>query len=249
MPDRTYMCIDLKSFYASAECSQLGLDPFKTNLVVADPSRGPGAICLAITPAMKALGIKNRCRLNEIPRSVEYITAIPRMNMYMRISAHIYGIYLKYIAPEDINVYSIDEVFIDATSYLLLYKKTPKELAIMLMDKVFEETGITATAGIGTNMFLAKVALDITAKHVPDHIGILDEEEFKRTVQRHEPITDIWGIGPGTASRLARYGAKNLYDVTLMSESLLKRLFGVNYEYLLDHANGIEPCTIADILK
>ena len=143
----------------------------------------------------------------------------------------------------------IDEVFIDATSYLLLYRKTPKELAVMLMDKVFEETGITATAGIGTNLFLAKVALDITAKHVPDHIGVLDEEEFKRTVQRHEPITDIWGIGPGTASRLARYGAHNLYDVTQMPQSLLKRLFGVNYEYLLDHANGIEPCTIADILK
>ena len=249
MPDRTYMCIDLKSFYASAECSQLGLDPFKTNLVVADPSRGPGAICLAITPAMKALGIKNRCRLTEIPRSVEYITAIPRMTMYMRISAHIYGIYLKFIAPEDIHVYSIDEVFIDATSYLPLYKKSPKELAIMLMDKVYEETGITATAGIGTNMFLAKVALDITAKHVPDHIGILDAEEFKRTVQHHKPITDIWGIGPGTANRLARYGAHTLYDVTQMPENLLKRLFGINYEYLLDHANGIEPCTIADILK
>ena len=249
MSEQIYMCIDLKSFYASAECSQLGLDPFKTNLVVADPSRGPGAICLAITPAMKALGIKNRCRLNEIPGNVEYITALPRMNMYMRISAHIYGIYLKYIASEDIHVYSIDEVFINASPYLSLYRKTPKEFAVMLMNKVFEETGITATAGIGTNMFLAKVALDITAKHVPDHIGILDEEEFKRTVQHHEPITDIWGIGPGTARRLAKYGAHNLYDVTQLPYRTIKKLFGINGDYLLDHANGIEPCTIADIQR
>ncbi len=247
MADKIYMCIDLKSYYASAECSMLGLDPFTTNLVVADPSRGPGAICLAITPAMKALGIKNRCRLNEIPGNVEYITAIPRMNMYMRISAHIYGIYLKYIASEDIHVYSIDEVFIYATPYLKLYNMSAKEFAIMLMDKVFEETKITATAGIGTNMFLAKVALDITAKHVPDHIGFLDEEEFRKTIQHHEPITDIWGIGPGIANRLARYGARNLYDVTQMPYELIRKNFGINGDYLLDHANGIEPCTIADI--
>ena len=247
MHDKIYMCIDLKSYYASAECAQLGLDPFTTNLVVADPSRGPGAICLAITPAMKSLGIKNRCRLNEIPSNVEYITAIPRMNMYMRISAHIYGIYLKYISSEDIHVYSIDEVFIYASPYLSLYKKTAKEFAQLLMDKVYEETHITATAGIGTNMFLAKVALDITAKHVPDHIGFLDEEEFKKTVQHHEPITDIWGIGPGTARRLAKYGVYNLYGITQMPYNIIRKNFGINGDYLLDHANGIEPCTISDI--
>ena len=244
MADKIFMCIDLKSYYASAECAELGLDPFQTNLVVADPSRGPGAICLAITPAMKALGIKNRCRLNEIPGNVEYITAIPRMNMYMRISAHIYGIYLKYISAEDIHVYSIDEVFIYASPYLQLYQKTPKEFAQFLMDKVYEETHITATAGIGTNMFLAKVALDITAKHAPNHIGYLDEEEFKKTVQHHTPITDILGIGPGTARRLSRYGVFDLHGITQLPYELIRKNFGINGDILIDHANGIEPCTM-----
>ncbi len=245
--ERIYMCIDLKSFYASAECADMGLDPFTTNLVVADPSRGPGAICLAITPAMKELGVKNRCRLNEIPPSVEYVTALPRMKLYMHVSAQIYGIYLRYIAPEDIHVYSVDEVFIDASPYLRLYGKTPKELAVMLMDEVFAETHITATAGIGTNMFLAKVALDITAKHVPDHIGILDEEEFRRTVWYHQPLTDIWGIGGGTARRLEKYGARCLHDITTLPEKLLYKNFGVNARYLIDHAYGREDCTIAEI--
>lgn len=249
MREQIYICIDLKSFYASAECAEMGLDPFTTNLVVADPSRGPGAICLAITPAMKALGVKNRCRLNEIPQSVEYVTAVPRMNMYMRISAQIYGIYLRYIAAEDIHVYSVDEVFINASPYLELYHSTPREFAVMLMDEVFAETHITATAGIGTNMFLAKVALDITAKHVPDHIGFLDEEEFRRTLWRHQPITDFWGIGPGTARRLEKYGARCLYDITVLPEKLLYKSFGVNAKYLLDHAYGRENCTIADIQK
>ena len=247
MNEQIYMCIDLKSFFASAECAEMGLDPFTTNLVVADPSRGPGAICLAITPAMKELGVKNRCRLNEIPQTVEYVTALPRMKMYMRISAQIYGIYLRYIAPEDMHVYSVDEVFIHASPYLSLYHKTPKEFAVMLMDEVFDETHITATAGIGTNMFLAKVALDITAKHVPDHIGFLDEETFKRTLWYHQPITDFWGIGAGTANRLEKFGARCLHDITTLPEKLLYKSFGVNARYLIDHAYGRENCTIAEI--
>lgn len=247
MPGQIYICIDLKSFYASAECAQMGLDPFKTNLVVSDASRGKGAICLAVSPAMKALGVKNRCRLFEIPEGIEYIAAKPRMNMYMRISAHIYGIYLRYIASEDIHVYSIDEVFINATPYLELYDKTPKEFAQTLIAEVIAETGICAAAGIGTNMFLAKLALDITAKHSPDFIGWLDEQEFRRTVQKHRPITDIWGIGRGTAARLERFGAFTLEDVTRIPEESLYRTFGVNAEYLIDHAHGREPCTIADI--
>ncbi len=168
MPERAYLCIDLKSFYASVECVERGLDPFATNLVVADPARGSGAICLAITPAMKALGIPNRCRIFEIPKNVEYITALPHMRRYMEVSADIYSVYLKFISPEDIHVYSIDECFLDVTTYLGLYYKTPREMAVMLMDTVLRETGICASVGIGPNLFLAKVALDITAKHATD---------------------------------------------------------------------------------
>ena len=157
MPDKTYLCIDLKSFYASVECVERGLDPFKTNLVVADPARGRGGICLAITPAMKDLGIHNRCRIFEIPKNVRYITALPRMKRYMEVSADIYGTYLNFVAPDDIHPYSIDEVFIDATNYLHIYRKNPKEMAVMLMNAVMKRTGICATAGIGTNLFLAKV--------------------------------------------------------------------------------------------
>ena len=180
MSDSCYMCIDLKKFYASAECAARGLDPNTTDLVVADDSRGKGAICLAVSPAIHAKGVKNRCRLYEIPDDLNYIIAKPRMRMYMNISAHIYGIYKKFVAAEDVYPYSIDEVFINAGPYLSLYKMTAKEFANLLMDKVMEETGITATAGIGTNMFLAKVALDITADNVPDHIGEVDEDSFTR---------------------------------------------------------------------
>ena len=176
--ERTYGCIDLKSVYASVECVERGLDPFKTNLVVADPSRGNGAICLAITPYMKSLGVHNRCRIFEIPKGMEYITALPRMKKYIEYSADIYSIYLKYISPEDILVYSIDECFIDLTSYLKLYNLNAKELTKMIIDDVINTTGICATAGIGTNLFLAKVALDITAKHSPDFMGYLDEDNW-----------------------------------------------------------------------
>lgn len=242
-----YACIDLKSFYASVEAAKRKLDPFKENLVVADPSRGRGAICLAVTPAMKSLGIKNRCRLFEIPETVKYITAKPRMKLYMEYSAQIYSIYLKYISKEDIHVYSIDECFLDFTPYLHTYKKTPKEMAVMLMDAVYKETGICATAGIGTNLFLAKVSLDITAKHVPDHIGYLDEESFRQTIWHHRPITDIWNIGKGIADRLSRYGIYDLYGIAHMDEKLLYKEFGFNAEFLIDHAHGREPCTIKDI--
>ena len=245
---RIYMCIDLKSFYASVECCERGLDPFTTNLVVADPDRTEKTICLAITPAMKELGIKNRCRVFEIPDNVEYLIIKPRMKHYMEVSADIYAVYLRYISADDIHVYSIDECFIDATPYLELYGKTPKQLAQMLMDAVFAETGITATAGIGTNLFLAKVALDITAKHVDDGIGWLDEAAFKREIWPHRPITDIWNIGPGIAARLLkRWGVRDLEGVTRIPEPELYDEFGVNAEFLIDHAHGIEPCTIAEI--
>ena len=242
-----FLCIDLKSFYASVECVARGLNPLTTNLVVADPARGNGAICLAITPAMKALGIKNRCRIFDIPKNVEYITAIPQMQKYMMTSAKIYQIYLRYFSKDDIHVYSIDECFIDVTNYLKLYKKTPKELGEMLLNLLVKELGLYATCGIGTNLFLAKVALDVEAKHSPDFIGILDEESFKEKIWYHEPITDIWNISHGISKRLARFGAYNLHDVTLLNEDILYREFGINAELLIDHAHGIETCTMADI--
>ena len=247
MPDKMYCCIDLKSFYASVECVERGLDPMKTNLIVADPTRGSGSICLAITPAMKALGIKNRCRVFQIPKNVEYITAMPQMRKYMEISADIYSVYLRYVSPDDIHVYSIDECFIDMTDYLKLYKKTPLEFTVMLMDAVYNETGICASAGIGTNLFLCKVALDITAKHSPNFIGFLDEKKFKETVWTHRPITDVWNIGRGIAARLERMGIFDLKGVAEFPESMLYKEFGVNAEFLIDHANGREPCTIKDI--
>ena len=247
MKDRIYCCIDLKSFYASVECVERGLDPFKTNLIVADPTRTEKSVCLAITPAMKDLGIRNRCRVFEIPKNIEYITAKPRMKLYMKKSAEIYSIYLQYISSEDIHVYSIDEVFIDLTDYVKIYKKTPHQVAKMLIDKVFELTGITATVGIGTNLFLAKIALDITAKSSPDFMGYLDEEAFRKTIWHHRPITDIWNIGQGISKRLSEYGIFDLYGVAHAKEALLYRLFGINAELLIDHAKGIEPCTIKDI--
>lgn len=247
MTEKTYICIDLKCFYASVECVDRGLNPFDTNLVVADSSRGRGGICLAISPAMKALGIKNRCRIFEIPKQTEYITAKPRMKRYMEVSAQIYSVYLRFVAPEDIHIYSIDECFIDATPYIHLYNKTPKDLAVMLIDAVMKETGICAAAGIGTNLFLAKVALDITAKKTDDHIGFLNEEAFKKTIWNHTPITDIWGIGRGIAKRLKTYGIYDLQGITKIREDVLYKEFGVNAEILIDHAFGIETCSMKDI--
>ena len=244
---KSYVCIDLKSFYASVECTDRGLNPFTENLVVADPDRGPGTICLAITPAMKALGVKNRCRVFQIPEGIDYTMATPRMARYMEVSAQINSIYLRYVSPDDMHVYSIDECFIDATPYLRLYKMGARQFADLLRRKVMEETGITATAGIGTNLFLAKVALDIEAKKAADGIGMLDEESFKREIWFHQPITDIWQVGPGIAHRLARRGIYDLAGVCAVSPKWLQRELGKNGEYLLDHAWGQEPCTIAQI--
>ena len=244
------ICIDLKSFYASVECVERGLNPFKTNLVVADPTRSKSTICLAITPAMKSLGIKNRCRIHEIPDCVKYITAMPRMQLYMDYSAKIYGIYLRYVSKEDIHVYSVDECFIDVTNYLQLYHLTAKEMAVKLMQEVIEETGITATAGVGTNLYLAKIAMDIVAKHVDDHIGILDEFSYREQLWDHKPLSDFWRIGSRTEKKLADYGIHTMGDIamaSLRSEDWLYKMFGIDAELLIDHAWGYETCRMSDI--
>ena len=242
-----YMCLDLKSFYASVECADLGVDPFTTPLVVADASRGLGAITLAISPALKQLGVKNRCRLFEIPSTIEYMAVKPRMRRYMEVSAAIYGILLDYVAPEDIHVYSIDEYFIDVTPYSRLYKKTYRELALLFKNSVLEQTKIHATVGLGTNLFLAKVALDVLAKHAPQGIGMLNEELFKEKIWHHQPITDIWQIGKGIASRLHKYGVVDLHGITTVPEERWYKEFGVNAELLIDHAWGREACTMKEI--
>ena len=244
---RTYFCIDMKCFYASVECAERGLNPFETCLVVADKSRGKNALCLAISPKMKALGIKNRCRLSEIPASVEYVVATPRMALYVDYSARIYGVYLQYMDKSDIHVYSVDECFLDVTDYLKLYQKTPEEFAKFLIDEVGRQLRIPSTAGIGTNLYLAKIALDITAKHSRTHIGVLDEDSYRATLWDHRPITDFWQISTGTAARLARHGLYDMRSVANAPQELLYRVFGVNAELLIDHAWGREPCTIADI--
>ncbi len=295
-PDRLiYLSIDLKSFYASVECRERGLDPLTTNLVVADKSRTEKTICLAVSPSLKAYGIPGRPRLFQVIRQVEevnarrktlapgqvltgsswddrelracpglavsYITAPPRMSLYMEYSARIYSIYLKYIAPDDIHVYSIDEVFIDASSYLDAYKLTARELAKKMIQEIFQVTGITATAGIGENLYLAKVAMDIVAKHVtpdPDgvRIALLDEGEYRRLLWSHRPLTDFWRVGKGYAKKLEEHGLFTMGDVARCSlgkptdyhsEELLYKLFGINAELLIDHAWGWEPCTMADV--
>lgn len=247
MKQYTYLCIDLKSFYASVECVERGLDPMKTNLVVADPERTDKTICLAITPAMKALGIKNRCRIFEIPKGIDYITASPRMQKYIDYSAEIYYIYLQYISKEDIHVYSIDEAFMDVTDYLPLYGLSARELGQKIMQDVYEKLGIRATCGIGSNLYLCKVALDITAKHSPDFIGELDEKTYQKTLWSHRPLTDFWRVGAGTVSRLASVGIMTMGDIAHADEDLLYHLFGVDAELLIDHAWGKEPCTMKDI--
>lgn len=247
---KSFICIDLKSFYASVECVERGLDPFKTNLVVADPTRSKSTICLAITPAMKKLGVKNRCRIHEIPDGIEYITAMPRMQLYIDYSAKIYSIYLRYVSKEDIHVYSIDECFMDVTDYLSLYHLTEKEMAVMLMNAVMKETGITATAGIGTNLYLAKVAMDIVAKHVEDHIGILNEISYRQKLWDHRPLSDFWRIGSRTEKKLAGYGIHTMGDIaytSVTSEDWLYKMFGIDAELLIDHAWGLESCDIHDI--
>ena len=293
--EKTYVAIDLKSFYASAECVQRGLDPLDTNLVVADKSRTEKTICLAVSPSLKANGIGGRARLFEVVQRVkevnaerlakapgrkftgksyiaselnddpslelDYIAAPPQMHKYMEISAKIYQMYLKYVSPDDIHVYSIDEVFIDATRYLELYHVNAHEFTMMLVRSVLKETGITATAGIGTNLYLCKIAMDIVAKHIPpDKDGVriaeLTEKSYRELLWDHRPLTDFWRVGRGYAKRLETHGLFTMGDIARCSigkpsdfhnEALLYKLFGINAELLIDHAWGWEPCTIADI--
>ena len=295
MASKAYIAIDLKSFYASVECVDRGLDPLDTNLVVADPTRTEKTICLAVSPSLKSYGIPGRARLFEAIQKVRevnaqrkykapghsfshesyfhselikdpsteltFITAPPRMAHYMEVSTRIYNVYLKYIAPEDIHVYSIDEVFIDATDYLKTYGMTPRELAMKMVLDVLETTGITATAGIGTNLYLCKIAMDIYAKHcVPDKNGVriaeLDEMSYRRILWNHRPLTDFWRVGRGISKKLEEHGMYTMGDVARCSvgresdyynEDLLYKLFGVNAELLIDHAWGWEPTEISDI--
>ena len=245
--ERTYFCIDMKCFFASVECAELGLNPFETNLVVADESRGTNALCLAISPKMKTLGVKNRCRMSEIPKNIHYMIAKPRMKKYIEYAADIYDIYLDYIDPNDIHVYSIDEAFIDATDYLRIYNKEAREFALFLINQIANRKHIPAAAGIGTNLYLAKVALDITAKKTKDHIGFLNEELYKETLWHHKPITDFWQVARGTANRLLRYGVTDMAGVAALPEETLYKAFGINAELLRDHAFGRESCLISDI--
>lgn len=288
---KQYVAIDLKSFYASVECSERGLDPLTTHLVVADESRTEKTICLAVSPALKAYGIPGRARLFEVVQKVravnesrlgksprrklvgashnalelqkdsslalDFVIAPPRMSLYIDYSTRIFNIYTKYVSPQDIHVYSIDEVFIDVTSYLKTYKTTARELAMRMIDDVLRQTGITATAGIGTNLYLAKVAMDIVAKHIePNGDGVriaeLDEMTYRQQLWTHTPLTDFWRVGAGYAQRLNDVGLYTMGDIarcSLCNEGLLYKLFGINAELLIDHAWGWEPVTIADIKR
>jgi DNA polymerase V len=258
---RAYIAIDLKSFYASVECVERGLDPLTTRLVVADESRTDKTICLAVSPALKAYGIPGRARLFEVNQkarhaNVDFIIAKPRMALYIDYSTRINKIYLKYVAPEDIHVYSVDEVFMDVTDYLATYKKTAHQLAITIIQDVLKTTGITATAGIGTNLYLCKIAMDIVAKKIPaDKDGVriaeLDEMSYRHKLWNHRPLTDFWRVGRGIAEKLSHYGIDTMGKLARCSvdnEELLYRMFGVNAELLIDHAWGWEPCTI-DYIK
>lgn len=292
---KTYIAIDLKSFYASVECRERSRDPLTTNLVVADPSRTEKTICLAVSPSLKKYGLSGRARLFEVIQKVkaannirkikapnhvfcgssddslalqkkpslkiDYIIAPPRMAHYMEYSTKIYNIYLKYIAPEDIHIYSIDEVFIDVTHYLSTYNMTARELAMTMIQDILSTTGITATAGIGTNMYLCKIAMDIVAKHIePDKNGVriaeLDEMSYRRLLWNHRPITDFWRVGRGYSKKLEKIGLYTMGDIARCSigkstdyynEELLYKLFGINAELLIDHAWGYEPCTMEDV--
>ncbi len=291
MKNRIYLCIDLKSFYASVECIERGYDALTTNLVVADSSRTEKTICLAVSPSLKSLGVPGRPRLfevvqrinavnnerkyrapkitgksidiNEIVNNpnllVDYIVAPPRMQYYMDYSAKIFEIYLKYVAPEDVHIYSIDEVFMDITNYLSSYDNSPYKMAMTIIKNVLRETGVTATAGIGTNMYLAKVAMDVVAKHTEAdedgvRIAFLNEKLYRETLWEHRPITDLWRVGRGTAKKLEELGLYTMGDIALKSvqkngEDVLYRAFGVGAEFLIDHAWGWEPCKIEDIRK
>lgn len=247
MKNRSYLIIDLKSFYASCECVMRGLDPMTTDLVVADEERGRGTICLAVSPSLKAKGVRNRCRVFEIPAHLKYIMATPRMQLYLNYAAESYSIYLDYFCKDDIFVYSIDEAFIDITGYRLLYARTPHELAVFLLKEIEQRLGLPATCGIGTNLYLAKIALDITAKHAPDRIGELTEQTFRRTLWHHQPLTDFWRIGHGIKRKLHGLGLRDMYDIAHAPFNKLRRAFGIDACILYDHAWGREPTTMAEI--
>lgn len=247
MSDKFYLCIDLKSFYASVECVERGLNPMTTNLVVADMERTDKTICLAITPAMKQLGISNRCRVFEIPSNVQYIVAPPRMKRYIEYAAEIYAIYLQYISKDDIHVYSIDEAFLDVTDYLSLYHTDALSLGRRIMNNIYKSLGIPASCGAGTNLYLTKIALDITAKHSPDFTGFLDEHMYRSSLWTHTPLTDFWRVGNGIAKKLHSLGIYTMKDIAHADENLLYSAFGIDAELLIDHAWGIEPTTIKDI--
>lgn len=247
MTERSYLIIDLKSFYASCECVMRGLDPMTTDLVVADEERGRGTICLAVSPSLKAKGVRNRCRVFEIPPHLHYITATPRMQLYLNYAAEIYSLYLDYFSKEDIFVYSVDEAFIDLTGYRMIYKRTARETAKFLLREIERRFGLPATCGIGTNLYLAKIALDIQAKHAPDRIGALDEQTFRQTLWHHQPLTDFWRIGPGIARRLQRLGLRDMSAIAHAPFRKLRQSFGIDACILYDHAWGREPTTLAEI--
>lgn len=245
--NKIYLCIDLKSFYASVECVERGWDPLTARLVVADPERSEKTICLAVSPALKQMGVPNRCRVFQIPKEIPYKMAPPRMQLYIDYAAEIYGVYLKYIAKEDIQVYSIDEAFLDVTDYLHLYQMTAMELGRKIMQDILDTTKIPAACGVGTNLYLAKVALDIMAKHETDRIAYLDEARYREKLWKHKPLTDFWRVGRGTVERLSNMGICTMEEIAHARESLLYKAFGIDAELLIDHAWGREPVTIADI--
>lgn len=245
--NKIYLCIDLKSFYASVECVERGWDPLTARLVVADPERSEKTICLAVSPALKQMGVPNRCRVFQIPKEIPYKMAPPRMQLYIDYAAEIYGVYLKYIAKEDIQVYSIDEAFLDVTDYLHLYQMTAVELGRKIMQDILDTTKIPAACGVGTNLYLAKVALDIMAKHETDRIAYLDEARYREKLWEHKPLTDFWRVGRGTVERLSNMGICTMKEIAHARESLLYKAFGIDAELLIDHAWGREPVTIADI--
>lgn len=247
MAIRYYLCIDLISFYASVECVERGLDPLSTRLVVADLKRGKGAICLAVSKALKVCGIKNRCRLYEIPDTISYIVAPPQMKKYIRYSAEIYAIYLRYVAPSDLHPYSIDEVFLDITDYLLLYQTTPFHLARAFQKKIMDELGLPSTVGIGTNLYLSKISLDLLAKKAVNGMAYLDEEGYRKYLWDYLPLSDFWQIANGIEKRLHRMGIETMRQLANSDPHDLKKEFGVVSEMLLDHAWGKEPIGIADI--
>ncbi len=247
--NKTYLCIDLKTFYASVECVERGLDPFQVALVVADKTRGPGAITLAISTKLKQQGVRNRCRLYEIPKGIDYLIAKPRMSLYIDYAAQVYAIYLKYIAKEDIYMYSIDEAFLDITSYLTLYEKNAVEIGQMIMDDIRNTLHLYVSIGIGDNLYLAKVALDILAKHSSNQMAYLSETLYRKQLWHHTPLTDFWQIGSKIQKRLYAYSIQTMHDITMCPPSVLIKEFGVKGQYLIDHAWGKEETTMHDIKR